>query len=113
MAGRVERPAIVFGGAMKAIIISFCNVMTEGAKFLLGFCVAAIVLITLAAVWQRYVMGNPLSWIEQVSNMFFVWIVFPRRGRALPAKPPYRGRRFPDGAQREEPRHLEMGDREH
>lgn len=61
---------------MKTAIIKICDVMTEGAKLLLGICIAAIVLITLAAVWQRYVMDSPLSWVEQVSNMFFIWIVF-------------------------------------
>ncbi len=61
---------------MKAIIIRVCDVMTEGAKLLLGACIAAIVLITLGAVWQRYVMDSPLSWVEQVSNMLFIWIVF-------------------------------------
>lgn len=50
--------------------------MTEAAKFLLGACVAAIVLVTLGAVWWRYVLDNPLSWVEQVSNMIFIWIVF-------------------------------------
>ncbi len=61
---------------MKTIIIRACDVMTEAAKALLGACIAAIVLITLAAVWQRYVMDNPLSWVEQVSNMIFIWVVF-------------------------------------
>ena len=35
-----------------------------------------IVLITLAAVWWRYVLDNPLSWVEQISNMIFIWVVF-------------------------------------
>ncbi len=61
---------------MKTIIIKTCDLMTEAAKLLLGLFIAAIVLITLAAVWQRYVMDNPLSWVEQVSNMFFIWVVF-------------------------------------
>ncbi len=61
---------------MKGLIIRICELMTEAAKLLLGLCIAAIVLITLAAVWQRYVMDSPLSWVEQVSNMLFIWIVF-------------------------------------
>ncbi len=61
---------------MKSLIISFCDRMTEAAKFLLGACIAAIVLVTVAAVWWRYVLDNPLSWVEQVSNMIFIWIVF-------------------------------------
>lgn len=61
---------------MKHFIVSLCDGMTAAAKMFLGSCVAAIVLVTFAAVWQRYVIDNPLSWVEQVSNMIFIWIVF-------------------------------------
>ena len=61
---------------MKRIIIGLSERVTHIATLFLGSCVAAIVLITLAAVWQRYVVDNPLSWVEQVSNMLFIWIVF-------------------------------------
>ena len=61
---------------MKRLYLRFCDGMTSLAKAFIGGCLAAIVLITLAAVWQRYVAGNPLSWVEQVSNMLFIWIVF-------------------------------------
>jgi TRAP-type transport system small permease protein len=61
---------------MKRFVVALCDRMTDAAKFLLGACIAAIVLITLAAVWWRYVLGNPLSWVEQVSNMIFIWVVF-------------------------------------
>jgi len=61
---------------MKAVIGSLSNTVTEIAKFVLGLCVAAIVLITLAAVWWRYVMNAPIAWIEQVSNILFIWITF-------------------------------------
>lgn len=61
---------------MKAGIVKLCDLMTAVAKGILGACIAAIVFITLLAVWQRYVMDNPLSWVEQVSNMLFIWVVF-------------------------------------
>ena len=61
---------------MKNVIVAICDRLTELAKFFIGSCIAAIVLITLAAVWQRYVMDNALSWVEQVSNMLFIWVVF-------------------------------------
>ena len=61
---------------MKAIIGRLSDVTTEIAKFALGACVAAIVLITLAAVWWRYVINAPIAWIEQVSNILFIWITF-------------------------------------
>jgi TRAP-type transport system small permease protein len=61
---------------MKTVIVAICDRLTELAKLFLGSCIAAIVLITLAAVWQRYVADNALSWVEQVSNMLFIWVVF-------------------------------------
>lgn len=61
---------------MTAIIGKLSDWVTDVAKFLLGLMIAAIVLITLAAVWWRYVVNAPISWIEQVSNILFIWITF-------------------------------------
>ena len=61
---------------MKARIGRLSDIITEIARFALGLCVAAIVLITLAAVWWRYVVNAPIAWIEQVSNILFIWITF-------------------------------------
>ncbi len=69
--------ATIFGtGSMAAIISRLSHWVTEVAKVFLGLWVAAIVLITLAAVWWRYVMNAPIAWIEQVSNILFIWITF-------------------------------------
>ena len=57
---------------MKAAFGYLCDVVTKVAEVLLGAAMAAIVLITLGAVWWRYVMNDPIAWIEQVSNMLFV-----------------------------------------
>jgi TRAP-type C4-dicarboxylate transport system permease small subunit len=61
---------------MTAIISKLSEWVTEIAKFFLATWVAAIVLITLAAVWWRYVINAPIAWIEQVSNILFIWITF-------------------------------------
>ncbi len=61
---------------MAAIIRTLSDGVTEVAKFFLGLWIAAIVLITLAAVWWRYVLNSPISWIEQVSNILFIWVTF-------------------------------------
>lgn len=61
---------------MKALIGRLSDGITEIAKFVLGLCVAAIVLITLASVWWRYVINAPIAWVEQVSNILFIWITF-------------------------------------
>ncbi len=61
---------------MTAIISKLSEWVAEIAKFFLATWVAAIVLITLAAVWWRYVINAPIAWIEQVSNILFIWITF-------------------------------------
>jgi TRAP-type C4-dicarboxylate transport system permease small subunit len=61
---------------MTALISKLSGWVTEAAKLCLGVSVAAIVLITLAAVWWRYVINSPIAWIEQVSNILFIWITF-------------------------------------
>lgn len=61
---------------MSRFVIRLCDLVTEVAKAMLGVCVAVIVLITLAAVWWRYVLAAPIAWIEQVSNILFIWITF-------------------------------------
>ena len=57
-------------------VIRLCDLVAEGGKVVLGAAMGAIVLITLAAVFWRYVLNAPIAWIEQVSNMLFIWIVF-------------------------------------
>jgi TRAP-type C4-dicarboxylate transport system permease small subunit len=54
----------------------FCDILTRAVCILLGLIAGAIVVITLAAVWWRYVIDNPLSWTEQVSRILFVWMTF-------------------------------------
>jgi TRAP-type C4-dicarboxylate transport system permease small subunit len=61
---------------VKRGLTRLCDLVTEAANLVIGSCMAAIVLITLGAVWWRYVLNSPIAWIEQVSNMLFIWIVF-------------------------------------
>lgn len=61
---------------MVRLVIRLSDIVTEAAKVVLGVCLALIVLITLAAVWWRYVLAAPIAWIEQVSNILFIWITF-------------------------------------
>ena len=46
------------------------------ARAIVGASIAAIVLITIVAVWYRYGLDRPLSWTEQVCRILFVWSVF-------------------------------------
>lgn len=43
---------------------------------IVGGAIAAIVVITIIAVWFRYGMNDPLAWTEQVCRILFVWSVF-------------------------------------
>lgn len=61
---------------MTRAYLRFCDLITEAGKAAIALAMAAIVLVTLAAVWWRYVLNSPISWIEQVSNMLFIWMVF-------------------------------------
>jgi TRAP-type transport system small permease protein len=58
------------------MIGAVAEVLTRAVKAVLGAVMAAIVIITVAAVWWRYVLNAPIAWTEQVSNMLFVWTVF-------------------------------------
>ena len=59
-----------------SLLTALCDILTRAAKLLIGTLIAAIVLITLAAVWWRYVLNAPLAWPEQISRIFFVWTTF-------------------------------------
>lgn len=53
-----------------------CDVTDRAAAVAAGGCIAAIVAITVVAVWYRYVLGAPLAWTEQISRILFVWVTF-------------------------------------
>jgi TRAP-type C4-dicarboxylate transport system permease small subunit len=61
---------------MSSILTIISDQIARLAKLLLGASVAAIVAITVAAVWWRYVLNAPLAWPEQVSRILFVWMTF-------------------------------------
>ncbi len=53
-----------------------CDGLEWISRVIVGGSIAAIVLITIAAVWYRYVINDPLSWTEQICRILFVWSVF-------------------------------------
>lgn len=53
-----------------------CDGLEYLSRIIVGGAILAIVLITIAAVWYRYVLNDPLSWTEQVCRILFVWSVF-------------------------------------
>lgn len=61
---------------MTSTFRKFCDLLTRGIAILLGLLIAAIVVITMMAVWWRYVVDDPISWTEQVSRILFVWMTF-------------------------------------
>jgi TRAP-type C4-dicarboxylate transport system permease small subunit len=61
---------------MASSLTALCDLLARVAKLFIGALVGAIVVITLAAVWWRYVLNAPLAWPEQVSRIMFVWVTF-------------------------------------
>jgi len=61
---------------MATLLTKSCDLIAWAAKVFIGALVGAIVVITLASVWWRYVLNAPLAWPEQVSRILFVWITF-------------------------------------
>jgi TRAP-type C4-dicarboxylate transport system permease small subunit len=55
---------------------ALCDATERMSAVAAGACIAAIVVITVVAVWYRYILGAPLSWTEQVSRILFVWVTF-------------------------------------
>jgi TRAP-type transport system small permease protein len=53
-----------------------CNAADTLSRAIIGGSIAAIVVITIVAVWYRYALNAPLSWTEQVCRILFVWSVF-------------------------------------
>ncbi len=61
---------------MSSTFTKVLDAVTGVARALIGALIGAIVVITLAAVWWRYVLNAPLAWPEQVSRILFVWVTF-------------------------------------
>ena len=57
-----------------------CDALETLSRWIVGGSILSIVLITIMAVWYRYVINNPLSWTEQVCRILFVWSVFAGAG---------------------------------
>ena len=71
-----QRKDRAHGTGLSAVIGMVCDAIETVCCFLIGFFIAAIVLITMISVWYRYVLDNPLSWTEQICGILFVWITF-------------------------------------
>lgn len=41
-----------------------------------GSCLVLIVLMTVAGVFMRKVMGKPFAWLEEMQIFFFVWTIY-------------------------------------
>ena len=57
------------GTGLSAVTGMVCDAIETLCCFLIGFFIAAIVLITMVSVWYRYVLDDPLSWTEQICGI--------------------------------------------
>ena len=53
---------------LKSVILNIDDILA-------GISVSLIVLITVIAVFARYVIGKPIQWTEEVSLGLFVWFI--------------------------------------
>ena len=52
------------------------NIILSIDMFIDCVTTAIIIVITIAAVFMRKVMGNPFPWIEEVQLLLFIWAIF-------------------------------------
>jgi TRAP-type C4-dicarboxylate transport system permease small subunit len=50
------------------------RLLAQTERFVIGGLMAAIVALTLAQVFWRYVLDQPLQWSEEVARYCFVWV---------------------------------------
>ena len=37
---------------------------------------ACLIVLTVGGVWKRYILRNPISWLEEIQALLFMWITF-------------------------------------
>ncbi|MGG4603202.1 TRAP transporter small permease [Paenalcaligenes sp. Me131] len=52
------------------------QVLNKLGNALLGLILGALVCITVGGVFMRYVMHMPWHWVEEMSGLLMVWIIF-------------------------------------
>ena len=61
------------GGGVSAWPIKAVTLVEQA---IIGGLMAAIAILTLAQVFWRYVLEQPLQWSEEVARYCFVWVTF-------------------------------------
>ena len=61
------------GGGVSAGLIKALTLIEQA---IIGGLMAAIAILTLAQVFWRYVLEQPLQWSEEVARYCFVWVTF-------------------------------------
>ncbi len=54
----------------------FDDLIGQGEDIFLAFSHGAIVVLVIAAVFFRYVLGDPLTWTEEFIVILFAWMLF-------------------------------------
>ena len=61
---------------MRSSLVAVCEFTERAVRLVLALLILLVVVITLLAVFTRYVLNDPLAWTEQVSRILFVWMTF-------------------------------------
>ena len=57
-------------------IQQFIKALAACERFVIGALMAAITILTLAQVFWRYILVQPLQWSEEIARYCFVWVTF-------------------------------------
>ncbi|GAK55271.1 DctQ9 protein [Candidatus Vecturithrix granuli] len=57
--------------------------MNQLMRFLIGACLAVMTILTLLAVFNRYVLNAPISWAEEVVRYLMIWMAMMGLGIAF------------------------------
>lgn len=71
---------------MKKIMTGYNKAIDSVIKVLdefIALVVAAIIVITVASVFMRYVLNSPFAWSEEICLMGFAWFTFMGAGSAI------------------------------
>jgi TRAP-type C4-dicarboxylate transport system permease small subunit len=49
------------------------NLILNSDLFISGVCMVVLVLLTITAVFVRYVLNRPFAWIEEIQMILFLW----------------------------------------
>lgn len=57
-------------------MVKAVNKLMKGVEFIVTVLFAVSVILVIAQVFWRYVLGDPITWTNQISRALFVWMTY-------------------------------------